>query len=171
MNTFVIAATIAFPGLGHVIKGESFKGCVFAVSFSVPLWNFLLWTYVWTMTFDQRFSTVCLVFVVGVWALALFDIVKRTYFTNHEELEREKERLLRDAIVSHLRGEGEDAEAALVTALKLDREDPDVYFHLGAVLKSMDQKERARRAFRKSLSIDDNEKWRWEVETELARMA
>ena len=170
MSPLVVLATITFPGLGHIVKGEPFKGAVFAIAFSLPLQGFLYSSYVWTRLLADWFPIVCLCLLIAVWGLAFYDIIRRTYFTDHQEIAREKARLFRSALISYLRGENEEAEATLTAALKFDREDPDLYFHLGAVLRSMGEKERAKRAFRKCISVDDNEKWRWELESELANL-
>ena len=166
MRAHYVVITILFPGLGHILKGEHLNGVVISICWSLPLQGFLYSTFVWTDLFHPAFSTVSLALLAGIWILSIVDISRRLYFVDENATAREKDRLFRESSEAYLKGDLNRAEEALGAMLKLDREDADGHFHLAMILKAKGETEKARRALRRCRSVDDSDKWGWEIEKE-----
>jgi hypothetical protein len=52
-------------------------------------------------------------------------------------------------------------------SLAVDRSNPDVLYHLGAISRRLGDEAGARRYFRRCRAVDPAEKWRFEIEREL----
>ncbi|MFH0964457.1 MAG: hypothetical protein V2A58_10655 [Planctomycetota bacterium] len=168
MRVVYVVLTILFPGLGHLVKGEHLKGVVLGICFALPFSGFLVSWAVYTEAFHPAFEIVCLCLFAAVWIVAIIDIARRVYFVDESATLKEKERLFREGVEAYLRGDFNRAEEALHALLRVDHDDPDGYFHLAMVFKEKGDLERARKALRRCRSVDDADKWAWEVQREEA---
>lgn len=161
------------PGLGHLRLGRYGQGVAFFALFAAAANGVLIGSF-WQgeeTAWWIRIASGALAALV--FAVSTASIVKLSLLTDRAALARERDEALRRALVHYLRDELRDARRELERALRcdVDRRDADVLFHLGVVTKRLGEGRRARRHFAACLACDPTGKWRYEVETELARPA
>jgi hypothetical protein len=166
---YAAVALSAVSGLGHILVGRCLRGVVLFFLFGFFLNCLVIAPFVMEGS-SGRVMTGALLAMIVVWMFSMWDIV-RIVFLRHRSAIRERKRpLFQQALTNYVRGRHDEARAALLKILDLDHDDHDAHFQLGMVLASMGDAAGARRHYSMSLSLDDGQKWRWEVSREVTAL-
>ena len=106
-------------------------------------------------------------------AVAIANVVAEIYHITrrrHFAAGGKAEELYASALRAYISGEDRKADEFLSSALGLDELNVDFLFLRAVVATRLGKIKRARRLFRKCRNIDENGKWRWEIEAALSKL-
>lgn len=177
-----------WPGLPHLWVSGSLAGLALAVAFTVLLNVLILTTVVWPQWLAPRVQLACGVSVALLWVAALIETrgeLRRLAMQRETEQQiasdpdlesldpaenRRSDALLRLAQRHYLRAEWSDAERALRQLLKRDPEDSEAQLLLADTHRQMGRPVDALRRLRRLSTKEQADRWRFEVEREIARL-
>ncbi len=158
------------PGWGHVYWGRERVGLAIFTAAAV-----LAFAWINGLAVYQGAGRGVLVWGAGVGLVAFALIVwvelfRRTRATRVGEEEASRERLLERGAAAYLHGELDAAIAHFSACLRIDPQDVEALFRIGIVHARHGDAREARRWLRRTVRHDLEDKWRWEIERELARL-
>ncbi|MCK4909362.1 MAG: hypothetical protein KAS70_05640 [Planctomycetes bacterium] len=166
----LILSLLPLPGLGQIIMGRYFRGTVFFLSFVILVdLAFIIFPTLWGPAEARQLSNLLILIALFIWAYNIFDIIRIVYWRERASLQERKKDLFREGLTLYLRNDLHEARKIFSRILKLDRDDPDAIFYLGVIARYLDQPRRAARLFQRCLSLDETEKWRWEINEHLKK--
>jgi len=169
-----VCISAALPGCGHIAAGKHFKGLLLFLFFGFALDGFLYGHFQHLLAPEQGTSAayvVALVAGLGLWAYAVGDTLALAARSRRIEAKADvADAHIRQALAAYLADDYDGAGAALKGALRINPDDPDALFHLGAVHAAAGRPRPAARAFRKCLRCDLDGKWEREVHARLQRL-
>lgn len=183
-------AAYLWPGLPHLWISGSWAGLALAIGFTGLLNVLILSTLVWPEWLTPRVKLGCALSAGGVWLVALWETRRElrrlaalrtareasadgdapSPAAPHSPAARRADALLRLAQCEYLRGEWAEAERSLRELLKLDRDDVEAHLLLAGVHRLAGRAADARRRLRRLATRDDAQRWRLEIQRELARI-
>ena len=159
------------PGWGHVYLGRERAG--FAL-FTAAAFGWFLYANValsYRGAHEALYGRSSLALALFFTIYSVLDVLRRTSPQRLRLLEEEKLRLLKDGMLSYLRGDLGGAIERLRRSLKLDAADVEAQFRLGVILARQGKRDEARAELRRSRALDIDGKWSWEIERELKLLA
>jgi tetratricopeptide (TPR) repeat protein len=165
MRRLPLLISVPFPGLGHILLRHFFLGIFIGLSFYISL-GALLSSFIWPAVFYQRlyFGLVALC----IWLYAILDNLR---LLRKETLwQKESETLYRGALEKYLQGKYEDSLRNLRRLLWLKSSDLEARLLIAEIYRQTGKISQAKRALKKIRRLDEQDKWRWEVEEALSRL-
>jgi hypothetical protein len=170
-RTRLLALILALaPGWGHVYWGRQTLGLLLFTLFVVggfAALNGLILHVGPGGSWLVRVS-VLLTALVLVWNWV--DILLRTAGGRARREDEERDRRLRDGMITYLRGDYPTAKSLFEACVHADPLDADALFRLGMTYVRSGEPRRAIAWLRRARRRDTEEKWSWEVREELARL-
>lgn len=159
-----------WPGLAQIWTGQEVLGLLLGSLFATTLNMAVVSRWIWIDAFGPGWSDFLFAFAALAWSASFAYTVWWVWLCHPDRHRREIDRLYHEAMESYLQGRWNDARMRLERILAMDDSDADALMQLGTILVRTRQYAPARKAFRQCLEQDGGGKWRWEVETALARM-
>ena len=158
------------PGWGHVYLAHEVLGLalftVAALSAFGLIDLLLLYQGAHRLFFARSAGGLCLLLWLGSFA----DVWRRTSPVRQRRIGEEKAQFLRVGMIAYLRDDLDSAEEAFRACLSLDRQEVEALMRLGVVLARRRQVRAAHHWLVRARLADLDEKWRWEIDRELARL-
>lgn len=167
-STKLTAVTLSiFPGLGQILTGRYLRGFVFFFSFLIFMdFAFVIIPCVWGVSDVKKALEISSVII---WCYNIMDILRIVWWRERAHLTEKKTPFFQKTITYYLQNNFPEARKELKKILRLDRDDVDALFYLGAIAYQEGKIGRAKCYFNWSIQLDPNEKWRWEVSEFIAR--
>jgi tetratricopeptide (TPR) repeat protein len=158
------------PGWGHVYLGREPLGLAIFTAAAAAGFGFLNGAFVylgpWRALLTWGAAGVLGAILLATWV----DVFRRTSRRRVESEASARERNLKEGVVAYLEGDLDRAAACFEESLDSDPLDVEALFRLGVVRSRAGKAREAMLCLRRTLKYDLEEKWRWEVERELARL-
>jgi len=165
MRRLPLVISIPFPGVGHILLGRFFLGIFVALCFGISLGAVFL-SFIWPVIFSEKLCFGLVAFLI--WLYAILD---NLCIMRKEMLwQKEGEDLYRCALEKYLQGEYEESLRHLRRLLRLNSSDLEARLLTAEIYRQMGRIPRAKRALKKIRRLDEQDKWRWEVEESLSRL-
>ncbi|MBI4602257.1 MAG: hypothetical protein HY721_09885 [Planctomycetes bacterium] len=168
-RALALALTLV-PGWGHVYWGRERLGLGLFTAFAVAafaLFNaVVIYVGVWRSLFVLLSSLALCTSVLGAWV----HMARLTSSGRLRVSEERRARSLREGTLAYLRGDLEAARAQFRSCIEDDPVDVEALFRLAVVCARSGDARQASLLFRRTLRLDVEEKWRWEIGRELERL-
>lgn len=165
-----IAGLSVWPGLAQIWSGQEVLGLILAVVFAATVNLAIVSKTIWTEAFAPPWPGFFVALAAASWASSLAYTLWWVWLCHPERHRVEIDRLYREAAEAYLQGRWNDARRRLEQILARDETDADALMQLGTLFVKTDQPALARRTFRQCLELEAGSKWRWEIDTALARL-
>ena len=165
-----IATLSLWPGLAQIWSGQEILGLILACLFACALNLAIVSRWIWTDAFPHAWPDFFLALTIVAWLASLAYTLWWIGFCHPERHRHEIEVLFREAHEAYLQGRWTDARRGIERILTLDESDADALMQLGSIYSRINQPVLARQTFRQCLELHGGLKWRWEIETALARL-
>jgi tetratricopeptide (TPR) repeat protein len=150
--------------------GQEVLGLLLASLFATTLNMAIVARWVWFEAFGPGWADFLFAFAALAWSASFAYTIWWVWLCHPDRHRREIDRLYHEAMEAYLQGRWDDARKRIERVLAMDDADADALLQLGTILARTRQYGPAKRAFRQCLDQDGGDKWRWEVETALARL-
>lgn len=159
-----------WPGLAQIWTGQEVLGLLLASLFATTLNMAIVARWVWTEAFGPGWADFLFAFAALTWSASFAYTVWWVWLCHPDRHRREIDRLFHEAMEEYLQGRWNESRKRIERILAMDDSDADALMQLGTILVRTQQYGPARRAFRQCLEQEGGSKWRWEVESALARL-
>lgn len=169
-----ILLSALLPGMGHIATGRVLKGIAvfFLFGFALDGWVYSRAAAVLpperSLLGPAALRNASLALGSLLWAYAVLDTaaiaLRRRRIAAKAEAATGH---IRDALAAYLRNEPQAALASLRAALRINDQDPDALFYLGAIHASLGQARQARKALHKCIRYDHGGKWDAQAQDQL----
>lgn len=158
-------------GLGHIYMRRRLKGVLLFYLFAAAANGVFIGRF-WQGDAAPWIFNASLAAGLSTWVYGVLDLWRLTFGTDREALRVERDRLLREGLQRYLKGEDRAAKERLERALALDvdRADACVRFHMAVVSRRLGDVRGARRMLDRCEDVDEDGKWRYEVQEERTRL-
>ena len=165
-KALVWTANLLVPGAGHVLLGRIGKGVLGAVLWSVAV-GYLFLGLIWPDG-DGLPMTARWAWVVAFYAAAQASVYYALRGAAAMLADESREGRFRAALAAYLKGHLDESEAACRALLKEDPDDVEATLQLGYCARQRGDLPAARRHFARARYLDDDGKWDFQIQRELA---
>ena len=163
----VLIVLCIFPGVSHVLLGRYKSGVVmfFLAAFAFN-GLFLMGPTLQPPGYGNALTVASVIILVGLWGYTIYSLISLSFRPVSAEMDRQRKSHFQSGVVDYLKSDLDVAHAKFEEMAAIDADDPDTQFHLGMIYKRKGMAREAKKAFRKSLTLDPD-KWAWEIRQEL----
>ncbi|MBI4834035.1 MAG: tetratricopeptide repeat protein [Planctomycetes bacterium] len=153
-----------FPGLGQILTGRYMRGFILFFSFLLFMdFALVIIPCLWSDYYVRDISRALVISSVLIWCYNIMDILRIVWWLERASLTEKKAPFFQKTIAYYLQNNFPEARKELKNILRLDRDDADALFYLGAIAHREGKYPAAIRFFHYCLQLDQTEKWRWEI--------
>ncbi len=167
---FRILALSFWPGLAQIWSGQEVLGLLLGLVFASALNLAIVSRWIWYEALAHGWSDFLATLAVVSWFASLGYTIWWVGLCHPERHRLEIERLFREAHEAYLQGRWMDSKSRIERILTWDEADADALMQLGSLFLRTHQPSLARHTFQQCLESKGGVKWRWEIQTALARL-
>jgi hypothetical protein len=167
---FRIVALSVWPGLAQVWSGQEVLGLLLGCFFASAVNLAIVSRWIWVDAFATGLSDFLATLAGFSWLMTFGYTVWWIGLCHPDRHRQEIERLFREAQEAYLQGRWSDSKNRIERILARDETDADALMQLGSLYIRTREPSLARRAFLQCLESSQGSKWRWEIQTALARL-
>ena len=158
------------PGIGQAINGRYVRSVALLIAAGVGLDMAILGAFLFSGDSAQKFTGIGLAVFGIAWLLSLVEMFHHKTTYDPRKLEPLLIQHLRNAQNYFLASKFDEAIDELKALLKKSPRDIEGRLYLAAVYVEMGERKKAMAQYAKVMALDENEKWKWQVNRDMKEL-